>query len=556
MTILSRLLQDLPSLQIAIAAALWRASSRAADAPLACAATYTISAVVLSLFAGLTRNAHESILSRASFGLLGTPHFVVGGTVAPGFERIEAMFRAQFKQGLHRSAQICVYAAGQKVVDLYGSVRGKGLERANEPDLDPCASTFHGRAPSAPDSAHGAYDGDSMQICFSSTKSLAAVVVALLVERGHLSYDDTVCSIWPAFAQNGKAAITVSDVLRHEAGLSFIDKPLTFDMMSPDAVARNEVGAHFEQQAPLGWDHPTPEFPNLLSKRCYHGITRGLVLNEIVRRADPGRRTIGVILRDDICSPLQLSRTHIGTLPLALEPFVAPLGMQSVANTVCDGIALTCGLKPARDVRSEQSASVRATIAKWKTLYKTSHLLRWFASLPGKTSYEKGEAMPPPEDGILNNNKRKVHAVESPSTNGLCSARDLAKLAACLANGGELNGVRVLSAATLREGQSEGKRAFDTGTHGWSTFSKGGWCLFEDEETWMPIARGFVGWGGLGGSLFSWSPQRNVGVAFTHNAPYRRSPMGWKDAQRCLPLLEATLQIVEQQQQQQHASRL
>jgi hypothetical protein len=176
MTILSRLLQDLPSLQIAIAAALWRASSRAADAPLACAATYTISAVVLSLFAGLTRNAHESILSRASFGLLGTPHFVVGGTVAPGFERIEAMFRAQFKQGLHRSAQICVYAAGQKVVDLYGSVRGKGLERANEPDPDPCASTFHGRAPSAPDSAHGAYDGDSMQLCFSSTKSLAAVV--------------------------------------------------------------------------------------------------------------------------------------------------------------------------------------------------------------------------------------------------------------------------------------------------------------------------------------------------------------------------------------------
>lgn len=219
--------------------------------------------------------------------------------------------------------------------------------------------------------------------------------------------------------------------------------------------------------------------------------------------------------------------------------------MQSLASTVCDAVALQLGLKAARDPRSEQSASVRGTISRWKQLYKTSHLLRWFQTLPGHTSFEEGESQPRAEDAILNNNKRKVHAVESPSTNGLCSARDLAKLAGCLANGGEIDGVRVIATETLRDAESGGKRKFDTGMHGWTTFSKGGWCRFEDNETWVPIARGFVGWGGLGGSVFSWSPTRSVGVAFAHNAPYRRSPMGWKDAQRCLPLIEATLAIVD-----------
>jgi CubicO group peptidase (beta-lactamase class C family) len=542
----SIVINEFPTVQLGIVAALWRASTTLlAGSRTKCAAAYGLSGVALFVYSHLLRNAFESLLSRASFGLLGTPRFTVGGTCAPGFERIRTILRAQFRQGMHRSAQFAVYVAGRKVVDVFGSVRGCGLERSNPVDPDPRASTFHGRAPSAPDYTGAAYDSDSMQIMFSSTKSLAALVVALLVERGQLAYDASVAKVWPEFAQHGKGAITLSDVLRHESGLAFLDKPLTFDMMAPAAVARNEIGAHFEAQEPLGWDTPTPEYPNILSTRCYHGITRGLVLNEIVRRADPAGRTIGVILRDDICAPLDLRRIHIGTLPLEQESFVAPLGMQSVASTVCDAVALRLGLKAARDPRSEQAASVRATLMRMKQLYKTSHLLRWFSSLPGHTSYEDGEAQPRPADAVLNNNKRKVHCVESPSTNGLCSARDLAKLAGCLANGGELDGVRVISTRTLRDAESGGTRKFDTGTHGWSTFSKGGWCRFDDDETWLPIARGFVGWGGLGGSVFSWSPARNVGVAFAHNAPYRRSPMGWKDAQRCLPLIEATLAIID-----------
>ena len=39
------------------------------------------------------------------------------------------------------------------------------------------------------------------------------------------------------------------------------------------------------------------------SKRSYHAMTRGLILNEVVRRVDPQGRTMGQILREDVGVP-------------------------------------------------------------------------------------------------------------------------------------------------------------------------------------------------------------------------------------------------------------
>ena len=48
------------------------------------------------------------------------------------------------------------------------------------------------------------------------------------------------------------------------------------------------------------------------NRREYHGITRGWILNEIVRRVDTKGRTIGEILRADICEPLGGIGAYIG----------------------------------------------------------------------------------------------------------------------------------------------------------------------------------------------------------------------------------------------------
>ena len=59
---------------------------------------------------------------------------------------------------------------------------------------------------------------------FSSGKSIAAIVTALMVDRGLLDYDEKVSTYWPEFAQNGKEDVKICDVLRHESGLAYFQK--------------------------------------------------------------------------------------------------------------------------------------------------------------------------------------------------------------------------------------------------------------------------------------------------------------------------------------------
>ena len=56
-----------------------------------------------------------------------------------------------------------------------------------------------------------------------AVKSLEAIAVAYLVDRGQISYDAKVTEYWPEFGANGKEGITVADVMRHEAGMANFD---------------------------------------------------------------------------------------------------------------------------------------------------------------------------------------------------------------------------------------------------------------------------------------------------------------------------------------------
>ena len=78
-----------------------------------------------------------------------------------------------------------------------------------------------------------------MVLVNSTTKGLAAMTIAVADSRGWIDYDSPVAECWPEFAQNGKAAITVRQLLSHEAGLVWIDEPLGLeDLRDLDYVAR------------------------------------------------------------------------------------------------------------------------------------------------------------------------------------------------------------------------------------------------------------------------------------------------------------------------------
>jgi CubicO group peptidase (beta-lactamase class C family) len=127
----------------------------------------------------------------------------------------------------------------------------------------------------------------------SNTKGLAAMTLAIANARGWLDYDAPVAHYWPEFAQHGKQAITVRQLLGHQAGLVLLDEPLHInDMHDLDFVA--SVLAKQKPSWPPGTRHG------------YHTMSLGLYMQELIRHVDPAHRTLGRFFHDEIAAPLDL----------------------------------------------------------------------------------------------------------------------------------------------------------------------------------------------------------------------------------------------------------
>ena len=107
--------------------------------------------------------------------------------VAPGFEAVAAVVEAAAADDDYQ-AQLHVRVGGRVVVDIAAGI--------------------------AP---------DALMTVYSSSKGLAAIALALLVDDGLLDLDATVASYWPEFAAAGKGAVTVRQLLSHQAGIPETD---------------------------------------------------------------------------------------------------------------------------------------------------------------------------------------------------------------------------------------------------------------------------------------------------------------------------------------------
>ncbi|KQS57521.1 esterase [Brevundimonas sp. Leaf363] len=119
---------------------------------------------------------------------------------------------------------------------------------------------------------------------FSTGKAVMALLMATAVERGLLSFEDTVARHWPDFGQAGKDRITVGQLMSHQSGLpgfsEAVDPAIWFD---PPAVLGRLCA-----QEPM-WEPGTAS--------GYHPVTIGYLANELFRRVDG--RTMGQALRQD-----------------------------------------------------------------------------------------------------------------------------------------------------------------------------------------------------------------------------------------------------------------
>jgi CubicO group peptidase (beta-lactamase class C family)/hypothetical membrane protein len=191
----------------------------------------------------------------------------IEGVVAAGFEEVRAEFERNFVERGEIGAAVAAYWRGEKVVDLWG---GRRTPNGTEP-----------------------WERDTMVVVNSTTKGLAAMTLAVANARGWLDYDAPVARYWPEFAQNGKRAITVRQLVGHRAGLVLLDEPVTVETLHDlDAVARI-----LARQKPV-WPPGT--------RHGYHTMTIGLYMQELLRRADPRRRTLGQFFQEEIATPLGL----------------------------------------------------------------------------------------------------------------------------------------------------------------------------------------------------------------------------------------------------------
>ncbi|MFN8035757.1 MAG: serine hydrolase domain-containing protein [Acidimicrobiia bacterium] len=235
---------------------------------------------------------------------------------------------------------------------------------------------------------------DSMPLVFSTTKGITAIAAHVLVQRGLLELDAPVARYWPEFAANGKGEIPVRWVLCHRAGLADVVGDLTLD----DIVAWDPVVRAIAAQAP-NWE------PGTL--HGYHARSYGWIIGEIVRRVTG--RTIGQFVTDEVAAPVG-AEFWIG-LPVELEPLVAP-------------------------VTPPETPSDPAMRELMEAVMSREHML--------------GRVMTGPSDLFRYDerwNQRPLHTAEMPSSNGICTARDLARIYA--ATVGETGGVRLLEPDVL-----------------------------------------------------------------------------------------------------------
>lgn len=167
------------------------------------------------------------------------------GTYDPKFQAVYEKFKEFIESGQEVGASLTVNIDGKDVVNLWGGFASGERDRP--------------------------WNEDTIVNVYSTTKTVSALAVLLLINEGQLSPYDKVSKHWPEFAANGKQDVEIRHLLSHTSGLAVIEAPMTIDELCDVSLVTPRLAA----QAPL-WEPGTAS--------GYHSWTYGFLLGEVVRR--------------------------------------------------------------------------------------------------------------------------------------------------------------------------------------------------------------------------------------------------------------------------------
>ena len=319
---------------------------------------------------------------------------------------------------------------------------------------------------------------DTVTISFSTTKGVASTVIHRLADRGLIDYDAPVATYWPEFAAAGKRFITVRRLMSHQAGLhSMVDLVRSPEELLDHVAIEDRLAA----RAP----DPLPGHPG------YHAITYGWLVAGLARRVTG--RGMADLVRSELAEPLGTNGLNIGMPTDGLRRFAPPIGRTPP-------VRLTPPLFAAMSRRA------------MPTLRKIEVTRRFLEAL--YVPY-LDELIAGPVPRILN--------TEMPAVNGVFSARGLAALYAVIADKGEVDGVQILSPATvaaLSEVQTRARDAVIGMAMNWRMgYHRAGAQGYRGDS-----AFGHYGFGGSGG----WAdPETGLSFGFvTNDVRLIQAPVG------------------------------
>ncbi len=284
----------------------------------------------------------------------------VGMTTAD-VEAIWAAVVGAYRTGAHPAMALCLRRDGQVILD-----RAIGHAHGNGPDDEPASP----KVLATPDTPFGV---------FSASKAMTATVVHLLAERGALRLTDRVADHVPAFAANGKADITIGQVLSHRSGLRLLpDGALDLDVLCDTERLMQMICAMEPDTAPG-------------ARQAYHAISGGFILGEVVRRATGAG--IDAVLADSILQPLGFRWLQYGAAA-ADVPSIArnyPMGkpLSPRVETKALGAPLAHLIAMSNDPRwSSVPMPAANTVATANELSRFYELLRCGGELDGVRVFE------------------------------------------------------------------------------------------------------------------------------------------------------------------------
>jgi CubicO group peptidase (beta-lactamase class C family) len=299
------------------------------------------------------------------------------------------------------------------------------------------------------------WDRDTMQVIFSGTKGLVAACMLILIERGMIDIDAPVVRYWPEFAQNGKDRVLIRHVVSHRAGLPGIIRTVSEADLTDDRKMERLLAAQELSRDPDAYN-------------CYHALTIGWLCGAIIRRVDG--RSLGRFFAEEIAGPLGLD-AWIG-LPDSEAHRVGQLEL---------------------DPESPWNATV-ITDPVHKSIWDNPPIFP-AAGLPWNTP--------------------SFHAAEIGGAGGIATARAMARYYGCLAQGGEIDGIRILKARTIKAGLRERARFRDP--YLLEPMAYGTVFALQTEQARFGPPPDAFGHAGAGGSIHGGWPSSETGFSYTMN---------------------------------------